>query len=195
MGAKLCCMSLSTSDFNESKAIEGHKQKPPPRSTMLNFTIRPRCMKKEEEEEKKKKKKRDHDQWLPPEKKSTKMCNLATLEEWLLSSPGMKPADSITGGELHVFKQLSKHRVHPSSSRVHAELITPSPRDRIISLERIDEGDHHGGGEETLEVGSSVGRSKSGQLGRKVTFRWPEADVIVFYSPEGTSEESDEHSP
>ncbi|KAJ9689883.1 hypothetical protein PVL29_012513 [Vitis rotundifolia] len=193
MGAKLCCMSLSTSDFSsESKAIEGHEQKPPSRSTRLNFIIRPSRMKKEDEE---KKKKRDHDQRLPPEKKAMKMRNLATLEEWLLSSPGMKPADSITGGELHVFKQLSKHRVHPSSSRVHAELITPSPGDRIISLDRIDEGDHHGGGEETLEVGSSVGRSKSGQLGRKVTFRRPEADIIVFYSPEGTYEESNEDSP
>ena len=115
-----------------------------------------------------------------------KCTKLATLEEWLLASPGMKPAEGITGGELHVFRQSSKtKKVHPSSSsRVHAELITSCPR--------IDEEDNNvhedkGGGKESLEA-----ESRSRKPGRKVKFRRPEADIIVFYSPEGTYEEIDQ---
>lgn len=171
MGAMLCCMSLSTSDSDESDhqvvAIVGPEQK--------------------EEEEKK---------WLPVEKKAMKGNKLATLEEWLLASPGMKPAESIASGELHVFKHPSKNKAHrPSSNRIHAELITPSPRESRIPLKRSHEEDHEGGGRQSSEVGSSVGRSQGGQLRKKVSFRRPEADVVIFYSPEGTSEDSDEHPP
>ena len=180
MGAKLCCMSLSTTDFDESEAaIEGRRKQ---------------NMKKEAAEEKKRD---DHGRWLPPEKKDMRKCTkLATLEEWLLSSPGMQQADGITGGELHVFRQSSKtKKVHPSSSsRVHAELISSCPR--------IDEEDNNvhedrGRGKESLEA-----ESRSRKPGRKVKFRRPEADIIEFYSPEadiiefyspeGTSEEIDQ---
>lgn len=207
MGAKLCCMSLSTSDFDEyptGAATEGHQQKPPPSGSMLNCIIGPSHMKKVDEEEEEKR--REHGEWLPPEMKAMEMCKLATLEEWLSSSPGKKPEDYISGGghsgELHVFKQPSKvNKFRPSSSsRVHAELIsTASPSDSKASVERINVGDHNynpgdRGGGERGEASSEAG-SRSGRSGRRVKFRWPEADIFTFYSPEGAYKEINKQPP
>ncbi|KAF6159190.1 hypothetical protein GIB67_032807 [Kingdonia uniflora] len=97
-------------------------------------------------------------------KKKGIKVNKVTLEEWLLSSPGMKHY-RINGGELHVFKQSS--RVFP-----------PKQANSLFkeSLLKVDEVD--------LVVSPSLSRSRSGRLKKSVIFRLPEeADIILIYSP------------
>ncbi|OMO76851.1 hypothetical protein CCACVL1_15310 [Corchorus capsularis] len=131
------------------------------RSSIIE-AIKPECLKK---------KKLKKNKQLP-EKRITK-ARMLTLEDWLLASPG--PAglqqDSFNGGELHVFKQISR-KVHPSSVNEAARpLFTPA---ESFSMD-FSSGD---------VSGSSFSRSQSGKLRKKVSFRLPEeSDIVIFYSP------------
>ncbi|OMO64771.1 hypothetical protein COLO4_31874 [Corchorus olitorius] len=162
MGAK--GSKHSNSKREAAKALITHDNVPSSshRSSIIE-AIKPECLKK-----KKLKKKKQ----LPEEKRTTK-ARMLTLEDWLLASPG--PAglqqDSFNGGELHVFKQISR-KVHPSSVNEAAlPLFTPA---ESFSMD-FSSGD---------VSGSSFIRSQSGKLRKKVSFRLPEeSDIVIFYSP------------
>ncbi|KAL4368791.1 hypothetical protein GQ457_05G030930 [Hibiscus cannabinus] len=97
MGVKL---SKHSNSNGEVKPLSSNVSPSCQRSSSIIESMKPECLKKR----KKKKKK--------PRKK--------TLADWLLASPGPTGSNpnSLIGGELHVFRNLSK-RVHRSPSREH----------------------------------------------------------------------------
>uniref|UniRef100_A0A5B7BRG3 Uncharacterized protein n=1 Tax=Davidia involucrata TaxID=16924 RepID=A0A5B7BRG3_DAVIN len=127
--------------------------------------------------------KKEERQFHTPENRFTVVGNLSTLEECLTASPGSN-SPCINATEFHVFKQLPR-RGHISSPRVQTKFFTPRnsfSSDRV--LEKIDEGD-----EEDMSV-SSMSRTQSGRLKKRVSFKLPEeADIFIFYSPKETFEE------
>ncbi|MBA0568923.1 hypothetical protein Goshw_026507 [Gossypium schwendimanii] len=147
MGAK--ASKPSNSERDQAKSFSSTQ-----RSSSIIESMKPECLKK-----RKKKKK----------KKQTKVRTL-TLEDWLLASPGPKGLnpDYLNGGELHVFKHLSR-RVH------HHHRSGPfTTGDNNLCLEQ-------GSGEDVS--GSSFRRSHNGKLKKKVSFKLrEEGDIVLFYS-------------
>lgn len=121
--------------------------------------------------------------------KTKKMKNIPkvtklTLEEWLVASPD--GTDCFSEGELYVFRHGSK-RAHPSLTRVHTALSYKATDS--FSLERRTHIDKEA--EVKKSEVSSISRTQSGKLKKKVRFRLPEeADIIIFYSPESDQSSS-----
>ncbi|KAL3519387.1 hypothetical protein ACH5RR_017536 [Cinchona calisaya] len=163
MGALLCCMSQPmTQETRAEKFIPG----------------------------------RDHDILLGSssvQKNIYRKVECSTLEDCLLASPNLNAHPRIVGGEIQIFKHLPK-RVYPSSSSpdTNQEFFTPrrsfSGADR---LGRIDEDyEEYGDLVHELSSVSSVSRSGSGKVKKKVSFKVPEeADIYIYYTPKDESEE------
>ncbi|KAK9268164.1 hypothetical protein L1049_010606 [Liquidambar formosana] len=174
MGANLCSFKRLNSEPQRPKAIGSADKDVSAGSSIFEF-VKPACL-KTEKVAMKKKKRESH----PPEKKIVKGKKL-TLEEWLVSSPGLKPADCILGGEPNALKNYSK-KVYPSSNRD----CNSRPRESLERLVQTDEGDE---GEEDSEF-FSLSTNRNGKVKKRVSFKLPEeADIFIFYSPEETHEE------
>lgn len=115
-----------------------------------------------------------------------------TLEDCLLASPNINVHPRITGGEIQMFKHLPK-RVYPSSSSpdVNQEFFTPrrSFSSGANNIGRIDEDDELDGDHDSMSM-SSISRSESGKVKKKVSFRLPEeSDIYIYYTPKDVFEE------
>lgn len=141
---------------------------------------------------------------LPPEKKQTRHMNSSaqnkfrkvgymTLEDCLLASPSLNAHPRVVGGEIQIFKHLPTNRVFPSSTSPDTgqEFFTPrrSFSGADCKLGRIDEDYGQDADQDSSRV-SSISRSGSGKVKKKVRFRLPEeADIYIYYTPKGEFEE------
>lgn len=151
-------MGAKASKPSNSKRDQAKSFSTTQRSSSIIESMKPECLKKRKKKNK---------------KKQTKVRTL-TLEDWLLASPGPKGLnpDYLNGGELHVFKHLSR-RVHHHHHHHHRS--GPfTTGDNNLCLEQ-------GSGEDVS--GSSFRRSHNGKLKKKVSFKLPEeGDIVLFYS-------------
>ncbi|KAJ4704019.1 Phospholipase C [Melia azedarach] len=156
-----------TKAVNSSNGGNSSSQEP---TSIIEF-IKPECLKIKKNKQDMKKKKLN-----PYEKTITKPRKL-TLEDWLVASPGPSSRpEYFNGGELNVLKQFSK-KVHPSSARIQEAGAAATSTSRTGDCSTFSC---------SMEA-SSVSRSQSGKLKKKVTFKSPEeADIILFYSPPET---------
>ncbi|KAF9679360.1 hypothetical protein SADUNF_Sadunf06G0006900 [Salix dunnii] len=136
--------------------------------------LKPECLKVKEIQSKR--------QVHQEQNKGAKMSKL-TLQDWLLTSPNLK-AEHLKGGELCVLRHGSK-RVHPSRGRDSFSMY------RLLVLDQV-------AGKEDCSAVSSVslhGRTQSGTLQKRVSFKLPEeADIIHFYSPQDSLESTQDCS-
>ncbi|CAI9756849.1 unnamed protein product [Fraxinus pennsylvanica] len=158
MGSNFCCFPSSGFSKKNSDDKNGSLT-----ASMLEC-MKPRCLLATSKI--KKQSHRQENQQKHQQQLRKNNCEVLTLEEWILSSPGF-----------NVPKQCPSNRVHPSFEGDHEDLV-PESRDNI-SLEismKIDEG------EKGKLENSSVGRNQSGKMKKKVSFRSPEvAEIFILY--------------
>lgn len=171
MGGILCKHFIREQGHPEPKSeLESSKEANAKSKSFIEL-VKPECLKT-----KKMKRERSRKSLSPPPEKNILEARKLTLEDWLLNSPARNSnkTERFNGGELYVFKHTSR-RVHPSissSSEIYheAEASTSKPRDSFnCSLDF------------SKNSCSSMSRSQSGKLKKKVSFRLPEeADIIIY---------------
>ncbi|KAL3508438.1 hypothetical protein ACH5RR_027839 [Cinchona calisaya] len=133
-------------------------------------------------------KKREKRQLHQEEKKHPLSNNsgaqVVTLEEWILASPYNLSVGNEGDNQFQFSKQLASKRVHPSYDRTLQEgcLLSKSrenfnmERSSSVKFDRVERRDAQD---------SSLCKSQSGKLKKKVSFKIPEvADVFILHSPE-----------
>lgn len=169
MGANVSSFRHSSTTQQRPKAPEAGSVSinPSPVSSILDLITRPVCCLKTYKVKRR--------MLSPGEKKSSKVMirRRRTLEDWILSSPGLDIPDS---NKHHCYRKVFPYSTRP-------QMALTSKARNSFSLKRLAEKAEHEGEESDMRV-SSMRRNQSRKL-KKVSFRLPEeADFIIIYSPE-----------